>query len=104
MEGVLSMDDARALNAPLIAQRETARLELAGLPARRVLAGEDEIDPSRFREAVLLAWRRRVLDERRVALDRLIEKTTISEGGAQVASRVLDPSLGFRYQEPPGPP
>ena len=35
VEGVLSMDDARALNVPLFDQRETARLELAGLPARR---------------------------------------------------------------------
>ena len=58
----------------------------------------------RFREAVLLAWRQRPLDERRDALDRLIEEITLSEGGAQVAYRVKDPSLGFRYQEPYGPP
>ncbi len=64
--GVLSMDDARALNAPLIAQRP--------------------------------------LDERRDALDRLIEEITPSEGGAQGAFRVKDPSLGFRYQEPYSPP
>jgi site-specific DNA recombinase len=104
VEGVLSMDDARALNAPLIAQRETAKLKLAGLPARCVLPGLDEIDPGRFREAVLLAWRQRPLDERRDALDRLIDEITLSEGGAQVAYRVKDPSLGFRYQEPYGPP
>ena len=64
----------------------------------------DEIDPGRFREAVLLAWRQRPLDERRDALDRLIEEITLSEGGTQVAYRVKDPSLGFRYQEPYGPP
>ncbi len=58
----------------------------------------------RFREAVLLAWRQRPLDERRDALDRLIEEITLWGGGAQVAYRVKDPSLGFRYQEPYGPP
>ena len=53
-----------------------------------MLPGVDEIDPGRFREAVLLAWRQRPLDERRDALDRLVEEITISEGGAQVAYRV----------------
>jgi hypothetical protein len=67
-----------------------------------------------------LAWRQRPLDERRDALDRLVEANTLSEGGAQVAYRVKDldaPSMavaagyppegacpGSRYQAPYRPP
>ena len=62
-----------------------------------------EIGLGCFREAVLLAWKLRPLDERRDALDRLIEEITLSEGGAQLAYRVKDAGIGFRHQAPYGP-
>ncbi len=102
--GVLDLEDAKAVNAPLVAQRETARLRLAALPEHRSLPAADQVDPERFRAAVLQAWAARPLAERRVALDRLLESVTLSEKGATIAYRVKDESLAFRYQEPPGPP
>ena len=104
VEGVLTTEDARAINAPLMVQREEAQLRLAGLPAATALPGADEIDPTRFREAVLLAWQQRPLDERREALDHLLERVTLHEGGAEVEYAVRDAEIGFRHHAPYGPP
>ena len=57
INGMIDEGDAKAITAPLLAQRETARLQLAALPARRPVPGADEVDPERFREAVLEAWK-----------------------------------------------
>jgi len=104
VEGVLTTEDAKAINAPLIVQREEAQLRLTSLPARTAMPGVDEIDPTRFREAVLLAWQQRLLEDRREALDRLVERITLHEGGAEIEYAVRDGSGGFRHHEPPGPP
>jgi hypothetical protein len=54
-KGLIDEDDAKALNAAFLAQREQARLELAALPAQQVPPTPDEIDPERFRAEVLRA-------------------------------------------------
>jgi hypothetical protein len=53
---------------------------------------------------VLEAWSARPLDERREALDRLVEKITLSEGGAHVDYRVKDEQIAFHQPDPSGPP
>jgi hypothetical protein len=54
--------------------------------------------------AVLEAWSTRPLDERREALERLVEKITLSDGGAHVDYRVKDEQIAFHQPDPPGPP
>jgi site-specific DNA recombinase len=102
VDGILAPADAKALNAPLLAQRETAQLRLAALPERRELPGA--VDPDRFREAVLEAWTARPLDDRRAALDRLLDRITLDEGGAHIEYRAKDEPPSFRHQAPQGPP
>jgi hypothetical protein len=62
------------------------------------------MDPAKFRAAVLEAWSARPLDERREALDRLVEKITLSDGGAHVDYRVKDEQIAFHQPDPSGPP
>jgi hypothetical protein len=62
------------------------------------------MDPAKFRAAVLEAWSTRPLDERREALDRLVEKITLSDGGAHVDYRVKDEQIAFHQPDPSGPP
>jgi hypothetical protein len=104
VEGILAPADAKALNAPLLAQREAAQLKLATLPQRRALPDTDIVDPERFRSAVLQAWSNKPLDLRREALDRLIDRITLSDGGAHVDCAVKDDEPRFRHQAPDGPP
>jgi len=61
------------------------------------------MDPIKFRAAVLEAWSNLPLAKRRKALDRLVEKITLSDGGAHVDYRVKDEQIAF-YQPPSGPP
>jgi hypothetical protein len=60
------------------------------------------IDP--FRREILTAWGSRPLDERRAALDRIIEKITLSEGGAHVDYRIKDAEVPIHQPDPSGPP
>ena len=101
---ILTEDDARAINAPLISKREGLKLRLASLPERKPLPTSERTDPAKFRAAVLEAWSVRPLDERREALDRLVEKITLSEGGAHVDYRVKDEQIAFHQPDPSGPP
>ena len=103
-DDILTPEDAKAINAPLIARREGLKLRLASLPEKKPLPGPERIDPAKFRAAVLEAWSARPLDERREALDRLIEKITLSEGGAHVDYRVKDEQIAFHQPDPSGPP
>ena len=103
LDGILAPSDAKALNAPLLAQREAAQLKLATLPQRRELPGVDTVDPERFRAAVLQAWTNKPLDLRREALDRLINRITLTDGGAHVDYAVKDDEPRFRHQAPDGP-
>ncbi len=102
--GILAEEDARAINAPRLAKREGLKLRLASLPERKPVPTPEQIDPIKFRAAVLEAWSARPLDERREALDRLVEKITLSSGGAHVDYRVKDEQIAFHQPDPPGPP
>jgi len=102
--GILADEDARAINAPLLAKREGLKLRLASLPERKPVPTPEQIDPIKFRAAVLEAWSARPLDERREALDRLIEKITLSSGGAHVDYRVKGQQIAFHQPDPSGPP
>ena len=80
------------------------KLRLAALPERKAVPTPDRMDPAKFRAAVLEAWSTRPLDERREALDRLVEKITLSDGGAHVDYRVKDEQIAFHQPDPSGPP
>jgi site-specific DNA recombinase len=97
LSGVLDQEDAVAMNAPLRAQRDTAKLQLAALPAQREMPPTDEIDADAFRAAVLEAWAERPIEERRDALGQLVEKITLSPGGVKI-------TYGYCHHEPAGPP
>ena len=103
IDGVFAPSDAKALNAPLIAQRETAQLKLASMPQRRELPAVEKLDPEKFRAGVLQAWTDKPIDLRREALDRLLERITLDEGGVHVQYAVKD-EPPFRHQAPAGPP
>ena len=103
IDGVFAPSDAKALNAPLIAQRETAQLKLASMPQRRELPAVEKLDPEQFRAGVLQAWTDKPIDLRREALDRLLERITLDEGGVHVQYAVKD-EPPFRHQAPAGPP
>jgi recombinase-like zinc beta ribbon protein/recombinase len=103
-DDILTGDDARAINAPFIARREALKLRLAALPERKAVPTPDRMDPAKFRAAVLQAWTARPLEERREALDRLVERVTLSDGGAHVDYRVKEEQIAFHQPDPPGPP
>jgi hypothetical protein len=102
IDGIIAPADAKALNAPMIAQRETAQLKLASMPQRRVLLAAEKADPEKFRDRVLQAWTDKPLELRREALDRLLERVTLDEGGVHVQYAVKD-EPPFRHQAPAGP-
>ena len=67
----------------------------------------EQIDPAAFRAAVLEAWTSRPLQDRREALDRMIERITLSTGGAHIDYRVKQHPIGpdgFHQPDPSGPP
>lgn len=103
VDGIIAPADAKALNAPMIAQRETAQLKLASMPQRRDLPAAEKADPDKFRARVLQAWTDKPLELRREALDRLLERITLDEGGAHVQYALKD-EAPFRHQAPDGPP
>ncbi len=100
INGMIDESDAKAITAPLIAQRDTARLKLAALPTRRDIPAIETIDPNTFRNAVLEAWTARPLDERREALSRLLDKIELSPGGIHITYGALD----HHGHDPFGPP
>jgi DNA invertase Pin-like site-specific DNA recombinase len=104
VDGILGTEDAKALNAPLIDRRDAMKLRLAALPQRKQLPDAERLNPIKFRAAVLEAWSARPLEERRAALDRLVEKITLSDGGAHVDYRVKDEQIAFHQPDPSGPP
>lgn len=59
MNGMVDEADAKAITAPLVAQRETARLHLAALPAQPMTLTAEQVNPDLFRNAVLDAWKQR---------------------------------------------
>lgn len=89
INGLMEEADAKAITAPLIAQRDTARLQLKALPARKDVPDPASVKPEVFREAVLAAWQARPIAERRAALDKVLDRVTLDEGGI-----AIDYSLG----------
>ena len=85
INGLMEEDDAKAITGPLMAQRDTARLQLAALPTRRKLPERASVQPDVFREAVLEAWTNRPLIERRRALDKVLDRVTLDPGGVSIA-------------------
>ena len=98
--GLIEEDDARAINAPLIEQREYARLQLAALPSAQPPPAFDEVDPDAYRAAILEAWHDRPLTERREALDRVLDEVRLSPGGVHVTYGLG----GYHGHDPYGPP
>ncbi len=84
IEGMIDAEDAKVITAPLVAQRETARLRLAALPARTAVPNRGQVDPERFRRSILAAWQGRPLEQRREALDRLLDRVTLEPGGVRI--------------------
>ena len=84
INGMMDEDDAKAITAPLVAQRETARLQLAALPARHTVLTADQVNPDLFRGAVLDAWKQRPLEERRKALAKVLDRVTLDPGGVHI--------------------
>jgi len=100
VNGLMEESDAKAITAPLLAQRETARLMLAALPARKEVPALDQVDPDVFRDAVLQAWNERPLQERREALDKVLDRVMLDEGGVKIAYSMGADCGGVRQ----GPP
>jgi hypothetical protein len=101
--GILGDEEARAINAPLLAKCAGLKLRLASLPERRPVPSAEQIDPVKFRAAVLESWSARPLDECRRSLDRLLQTITLDEGGAHVQYAVKG-ERRFRHQAPGGLP
>ena len=100
INGMIDEGDAKAITAPLLAQRDHARLQLAALPAADPAPEVDTIDPDAFREAVREAWRAQPLEERRHAISRVVEKVELSPGGLEIICR----ADGYHGHDPFGPP
>ena len=100
VNGLIDEDDAKALNAPLLAQREQARLQRAALPSPQPPPATDTVDPAAFAEAVRQAWHDRPLEDRRQALDQLLDEVCLSPGGVHITYSLA----GHHGHDPYGPP
>lgn len=100
INGMIDESDAKAITAPLIAQRETARLQLAALPQQTDTPEAEVIDADEFRAAVREAWRAQPLEERRHAISRVVEKVELYPGGLEIVCR----ADGYHGHDPFGPP
>jgi len=100
VNGIIDEEDAQAMNAPLLEQREQARLSRAALPSAVPLPSAKEIDPAAFRDAVLEAWHDRPLKDRRRALDRVVDEVRLSPGGVHITYG----TSGYHGHAPSGPP
>lgn len=100
VNGIIDEDDARALNTPLLDRRQQARLSRAALPSAAPLPTVEQIDPASFRDAVLEAWHDRPLEDRRQALDRLLDEVRLSPGGVHIRYG----ASGYHGHAPSGPP
>ena len=95
---LIDEDDAKALNAPLLAQREQARLQRAALPSSAPPPAFDTIDPTAFADSIREAWQDRPLEDRRRALNLLLTDVRLSPGGVAI-------TYGLHHgHDPNGPP
>jgi hypothetical protein len=60
----------------------------------------DTIDPAAFAEAIREAWHARPLEDRRQALDRLLDEVRLSPGGVRITYSLA----GHHGHDPSGPP
>ena len=100
INGMIDEGVAKAITAPMVAQRETARLQLAALPQQTDTPEAEVIDADEFRAAVREAWTSQPLVERRQALSRVFEKVELSPGGLEIVCR----ADGYHGHDPFGPP
>ena len=100
INGMIDEGDAKGIRAPMVGQRETARLQLAALPAKQDLPEPEVIDADELRAAVREAWTSQSLDERRQALSRVLEKVELSPDGLEIICR----ADGYHGHDPFGPP
>ena len=84
INGMIDESDAKAITAPLVAQRETARLQLAALPARPESLDVERVDPEVFRASVMEAWKNRPIEERREALAQVVDRVILKPGGVSI--------------------
>lgn len=82
VNGLIDADDAKAMNTPLLEQREHARLQRAALPSPE--PPPNTVDPEAFRNAIKEAWHDRPLEDRRQALDKLFDEVRLSPGGVML--------------------
>jgi len=85
-------------------QKAHALSELAALPEPRPLPAADEVDVAAFREALVAAWHGRPVDERRQALDRMINEIELRPGEAVIRYSWKPEADTYHHQAPPGPP
>jgi hypothetical protein len=98
-DGLIDEADAREVNGPLVAQREAARLRLAGLP-QVVEVPELVVEPEKLRAALAEAWQERPLEDRRRALAKLVDRIELSPQGIQVVYSLA----GYTGHAQEGPP
>lgn len=103
-DGLIEADDAKAMNAPLLVERDAARAELKNLPVPEAVPTIDEIDADAFREDIAQQYRAAEVGIRRTALDRIITEIRLEPGVARLFYAWKDAGSPEPYQEPPGPP
>ena len=100
VNGLIDADDAKAMNAPLLEQREHARLQRAALPSATRPPAADTVDPEAFANSIREAWHDRPLEDRRQALDQLLDEVRLSPGGVHITYSLA----GHHGHDPYGPP
>ena len=84
INGVIGEDDAKVVTAPLMHQREVARLRLAALPSANAGRSFGNVSPEKCRAKLMEAWSDRSMEERRDALRGLLDKVVLHDGGMEI--------------------
>lgn len=84
INGVIAEEDAKAVTAPLMQQREMAKLRLAALPSVNAGRALLNVNPEKFRAKVMEAWSARPIEERREALHGVLDKVVLHDGGMEI--------------------
>jgi len=84
INGMIDESDAKAITGPLVAQRDTARLQLQALPGKPETVDPSRVDPVAFRASVMEAWKNRPVEERREALAQVVDRVILKPGGVSI--------------------
>jgi DNA invertase Pin-like site-specific DNA recombinase len=103
-DGLIEASDAKAMNAPMLTDRDAARAELATLPEPEGVPRFEDIDADVFRGDILDSYRADEVGVRRTALDRIITEIRLEPGVAVVQYAWKDAGSPEPYQAPDGPP